>query len=524
MQRTKITESYSVSEQISLEDVDVLASEGVDLIICNRPDNEGEDQLNFAEVAARAAEKGIAAVHVPFVGGQMTANDVELFKKALVGAQNVHAYCRTGNRSSKIWEAAQTPSSTAAAADYDVVIVGAGSAGAATAASVKKRRPDLKICLIDPAEKHYYQPGWTLVGGGVFDVKTTEKSMASVIPAGTTWLKEAVASFEPEVNAVVLANGSRVTYKFLVVTPGLTLNWGAIEGLTETLGSNGVTSNYRFDLAPYTWELVKGLKKGKAVFTQPPMPIKCAGAPQKAMYLSCSHWFKENVLGNIEVQFRNAGAVLFGVAAYVPALEKYVEKYNIDLNFGNKLVKVDGPNKKAYFEVAGTDGKTETVETDFDMLHVCPPQCAPEFIRKSPLVDESGWVDVDPETLQHKKYANIWSLGDVVNTTNAKTMAAARKQAPVVAQNICDAYAGKGINAIYNGYGSCPLTVEHGKIVLAEFGYGGKLLPTFPEWFNDGTKPTRFGWILKERLLPPFYWYGMLKGYEWYVKPEMRKK
>ncbi len=265
-----------------------------------------------------------------------------------------------------------------------------------------------------------------------------------------------------------------------MVAAGLKLNWDEIEGLSDTLGRNGVTSNYRYDLAPYTWELVNNLKQGKAVFTQPPMPIKCAGAPQKAMYLSCDYWHKQNVLSGIDVQFRNAGGVLFGVPEYVPALEKYIEKYDAKLHFNNNLVKVDGPNKQAYFSVTTADGKKDIVKTDFDMLHVCPPQSAPDFIRNSALVDDSGWVCVDQETLQHKQFPNVWALGDVVNTPNAKTMAAARKQAPVVAQNICDALEGHPINAIYNGYGSCPLTVERGKIVLAEFGYGGKLLPTFP--------------------------------------------
>jgi sulfide:quinone oxidoreductase len=253
------------------------------------------------------------------------------------------------------------------------------------------------------------------------------------------------------------------------------------------------------------------------------MPIKCAGAPQKAMYLSCDHWFKTDKQKDLNVSFYNAGGVLFGVSEYVPALESYIKKYDIETHFSQNLIKVDGPNKRAYFATKDENGETTTVEAEFDMLHVCPPQCAPDFIRNSPLVDDAGWIDVDKETLQHKSFPNIWSLGDVANTPNAKTMAAARKQAPVVAQNISDAMQGLPVRAIYDGYGSCPLTVERGKIVLAEFGYGGKLLPTFPKWLNDGTKPTKAAWILKEDILPPFYWYGMLKGHEWFVKPKMRK-
>lgn len=546
MLRKQITDNYSVSEQISLDDVDALAESGVTLIICNRPDGEEEGQLPFADVAAYAKEKNIKAEHIPFAGGQMTAADVIAFQAAIKDADNIHAYCRTGNRSSQIWQAAQEASpadpstqdnkASSATADkaqpkednktttqYDVVVVGAGSAGISTAASLLKRKPGLKICLIDPAESHFYQPGWTLVGGGVFKAANTRRNMADVIPAHTKWLKEAVKTFLPNENKVVLENGQKIAYQYLVVAAGIKLNWDAIEGLSETLGRNGVTSNYRYDLAPYTWDLVKNLNGGKAVFTQPPMPIKCAGAPQKAMYLSCDHWLKNDKLKDINVSFYNAGAVLFGVADYVPALESYIQKYQVNTHFTHNLVKVDGPNKRAYFATTDKDGEKSIVETEFDMLHVCPPQTAPDFIRNSPLVDAAGWVDVDKKTLQHTQFKNIWSLGDVSNTPNAKTMAAARKQAPVVAQNIADAIDGNTIRAIYDGYGSCPLTVERGKIVLAEFGYGGKLLPTFPTWLNDGTKPTYLAWVLKEDLLPPFYWHGMLKGYEWFVKPTMRK-
>lgn len=536
MLRKQITDTYSVSEQINLDDINTLAESGVTLIICNRPDNEEAGQLAFADIAARAKEKNITAVHIPFAGGQMQPSDVETFKQVIKEADNIHAYCRTGNRSSQIWQAAQessskaqtstapkTQTSTAPSQQYDVVIVGAGSAGISTAASLLKRKPNIKMCLIDPADSHYYQPGWTLVGGGVFNAAKTRRNMADVIPNSSTWIQQSVSRFLPDENKLELDNGQHVSYRFLVVAAGIKLNWDAIEGLTDTLGHNGVTSNYRYDLAPYTWELVKNLKNGKAVFTQPPMPIKCAGAPQKAMYLSCDHWLKNDRQKDINTSFYNAGGVIFGVPAYVPALESYLKKYQVDTCYSHNLVKVDGPNKRAYFATKDKDGEQTIVETGFDMLHVCPPQCAPDFIRNSPLVDDAGWVNVDKETLQHIAFKNIWSLGDVSNTPNAKTMAAARKQAPVVAQNIADAIDGRPIKAIYNGYGSCPLTVERGKIVLAEFGYGGKLLPTFPNWVNNGTKPTYLAWLLKEEILPPFYWHGMLKGYEWFVKPEMRK-
>ncbi|GGD07593.1 NAD(P)/FAD-dependent oxidoreductase [Aquisalinus flavus] len=403
---------------------------------------------------------------------------------------------------------------------HDVIIIGGGAAGLSTAASLLSRRRSLDIVIVEPAPKHYYQPGWTLVGGGVFKPQETEREMKDLIPSGARWKKAAVTEFFPERNAIALDNGEELSYEALVVAPGLKLNWAGIAGLEDALGRNGVTSNYRYDLAPYTWELVQTVSSGRALFTQPPMPIKCAGAPQKAMYLSCDAWLKRGVLEDIDVEFHNAGGVLFGVQTYVPALMDYVEKYGIDLCFFDNLISVDGDRKVAAFE-RKRDDKIEIIERGFDMIHVCPPQTAPDFIARSPLANEAGWVDVDQHTMTHNKYANIFGLGDAASTPNAKTAAAARKQAPIVAVNTLQHLDGKDPRAMYDGYGSCPLTVERGKIVLAEFGYGGTLLPSFPSWLLDGTKATGSAWFLKERMLPPIYWKGMLKGKEWMVKPKL---
>lgn len=552
MELKKISAKTTVSPQISAQDVKSIAEAGYRAIICNRPDGEGADQPSFEEIQAAAKEAGIEARYVPVQSGMVKDEDVTAFGAALKVLQRpVLAYCRTGTRSATLWsfhESKKRPMSEILAATkaagydmngvarrianggktptdtgdahFEVVIVGAGAGGISVAASLKSRKPGLNVAIIDPADIHYYQPGWTMVGGGIFDPQTTAKTMGSLIPQGVHWIKSAVAAFEPKNNAVILDGCRVVKYDRLVVCPGLKLDWDKVEGLEDTLGRNGVTSNYRYDLAPYTWKLVQQMKEGRAIFTQPPMPIKCAGAPQKAMYLSGDAWFRRGVLKDIDIQFMNAGGVLFGVKDYVPALEEYVEKYDATLNFFHNLISVDGATKTATFQVAKPDTDPTEVTVEFDMMHVCPPQTAPDFVRVSPLSDAAGWVDVDQATLRHKEYENIWSLGDVMNAPNAKTAAAARKQAPTVADNIVADIAGRSAVAQYDGYGSCPLTVERGKIVLAEFGYGGALKPSFPAFLLDGTKPTRAAWFLKETLLPPVYWKAMLKGKEWMAKPE----
>lgn len=394
----------------------------------------------------------------------------------------------------------------------DIVVIGGGTAGIGFVASLLKRDPGLKITVIEPSTLHYYQPAWTLVGGGAFDAKDTARPMNKVMPRQANWIQAAVTGIDPGQRRLTLNDQRSVTYQNLIVCPGLRLAWEKIEGLQESLGQHGVTSNYSYQHAQYTWDQVQKLSGGKALFTQPPIPIKCAGAPQKALYLSCDHWLKRNVLSKVDVEFNLAGAALFGVPTFVPPLMKYIEKYNARLAFNSNLVKVDGPAKTAWFDVKDADGNVTRQAKTFDLLHVVPPQVAPDFIAQSPLADAAGWCEVNPHTLQHPRYHDVFALGDICGTTHAKTAAAVRKQVVVVAENLLALRKDLALPLKYDGYGSCPLTVEKGKVILAEFGYGGKLLPTFP---LDPTVPRRSAWWLKATLLPWFYWNGMLKGREW---------
>ena len=560
MEVKRISPFLSVSPQIYPAHVERLAAQGFKTFINNRPDNETDDQPLVEELSVEAAKHGIEFINIPVIPGELTEQNVKEFGDAMKRVTGpVLAYCRSGMRSTSLWalyEARHMGSDSiinfastlgydlswqkehldealahaagieepvhhhSEAKTYDVVVVGGGSAGIAAASSLLRRRPQLDIVVVEPRYKHFYQPGFTMVGGGIFAPTQPQTFTKKVMPSGVRWIEAAVASFEPEKNQVVLEDGSHLEYRQLVVAPGLKLDWDAVEGLRESLGKNGVTSNYRFDYAPYTWELVKKLRAGRAIFTQPHMPIKCAGAPQKAMYLSCDHWLRNKVLDNIDVSFCNAGGVLFGIDHYVPPLMEYVKKYNAELELFSNLVAVDGGAKKAWFDVSQPGEDTVREEMEFDMLHVCPPQTAPDFIINSALANEAGWVDVAQDTLRHNRYGNVFSLGDACSAPNAKTLAAARIQAPVVAENLIAVFDGKEPTAEYNGYGSCPLTVEKGKIVLAEFGYGGKLLPTFPEWLIKSDEPSKLAWFLKEKMLPTVYYQLMLKGREWLAKPD----
>ncbi|MDB5782086.1 MAG: pyridine nucleotide-disulfide oxidoreductase [Caballeronia mineralivorans] len=392
---------------------------------------------------------------------------------------------------------------------FSVVIVGAGAGGTSVAARLKRMSPTLDIAVIDPSEFHYYQPAWTLVGGGQYDSAKTRRPMRECLPHGVEFIPGRVTAFEPDQNVVVLEGDTRIGYKYLVVAAGIQLDWDAIEGLTDALGKNGVTSNYRFDLAPYTWQCVQQFKGGTALFTQPPMPIKCAGAPQKILYLAADYFRKHRIAADI--RFFTPGPSMFGVPFYAKALDRVMSDYQAKACFGQKLVRVDGPAKTAYFEIT-TDGVKSIQPIEFDLLHVVPPQSAPRFIRESPLADAGGWVEVDKATLRHTRFPNIFGIGDCTSTPNSKTAAAVKNQMPVVATNLMVALTGQGQTMTYDGYASCPLTTSAGKVMLAEFCYDGAVTPSFP---MDPRSPRKIYWWLKRSFLPYLYWNIVMKGKRW---------
>lgn len=394
---------------------------------------------------------------------------------------------------------------------YQVLIVGGGTAGLTVAARLRRQASPPSVGLIEPSDKHYYQPLWTLVGGGVFPKEVSERDEADYIPKGVTWIRDAVSAFDPDANTVTTAAGKIIGYDFLVIAPGIQIDWHKIPGLVETLGKNGVCSNYAYDQVAYTWECLQQLKTGHALFTQPATPIKCGGAPQKIMYLTADYLRRNGLSDAVEVSFFSPGKVVFGVSEFERTLKKIIDRYGITFNLRHELIEIRGAAKEAVFRVTDADENVTEVVRPFDMIHVTPPQSAPDFIKQSKLANDAGWVDVDKYTLQHNRYPNVFSLGDAAGTPNAKTGAAVRKQAPVLVRNLMRALATKivGLPAQYDGYASCPLVTGYGKLVLAEFDYNNKPAPSFP---IDTTKERRSMYLMKAYLLPQLYWNGMLKG------------
>lgn len=420
---------------------------------------------------------------------------------------------------------------------FQVLIIGGGTAGIMAAARLHKLDKRISIGIIEPADTHYYQPAWTLVGAGTFDFSKTARPMASVIPDGVTWIKDYAASFDPDNNKVDTKNSGTITYEYLIVAPGLVMEPSMIKGLPEALERGVVCSNYTDP--EHTWKLLQEFKGGNAIFTQPATPIKCGGAPQKIAYLAADYIRKKGLADKTNLMFATPGTVIFGVPVIRETLMKVIGRYNIKFHPYNTPVEIDADKKIVYFvdktpedhacfsqkEGCSFDehncfGATKTedgrVAVPFDFLHLAPPQAAPKFIRESALANEGGWLSVDKHTLQHTKYANIFGLGDVAGVPTAKTGAAVRKQVPVVLDNIQKMMKDGSIgNKSYDGYSSCPLVTGYGKMVLAEFDYDNNFTPD-PKLKQmlvfDSSKEHWRLWMLKKFGLPYLYWNKMLKG------------
>jgi sulfide:quinone oxidoreductase len=389
---------------------------------------------------------------------------------------------------------------------HQIVIVGGGTGGISVAARLARALRDPDICVVEPSDKHYYQPLWTLVGGGAADRASTERDMASLIPEGVSWLRDAVTAFDPAENKLVTRDGQVLEYDYLVVAPGIQINWGGIDGLQEALGHDGVCSNYSYDFVDTTWKAIQATRDGNAIFTYPNTPIKCGGAPQKIMWLAEHYFRKQGRREAINVVFASAGGRIFGVEKYRVALEKLVAERGVDTRFHHNLVALRGRSKEAVFENIRSG---ETVVLPYSMIHVTPPMGPPDFIRRSPLANDAGWVDVDKATTQHNTYKNVYSLGDASSLPTSKTGAAVRKEAPVLVANLLAQIAGKGPEAAYDGYTSCPLVTGYGRLILAEFDYDGNPVETFP---FDQAKERLSMYIMKKHLLPAMYWHGMMRG------------
>jgi sulfide:quinone oxidoreductase len=392
---------------------------------------------------------------------------------------------------------------------HQIVVVGGGSGGLTAAAQLCRKLDGPDVAIVEPSDTHDYQPMWTLVGAGVVGKEKARRSERDAIPSKATWIHDAVTEFDPANNQVVLRDGGRLGYDFLIVAVGLQLNWSAIKGMSvDLLGREGVCSNYLYEGCEGTWRTLQAFDGGTALFTNPPPPIKCAGAPQKIMYLADDHFRKRGVRDRSRIVFASGTPGIFSVKEFAKTLNQVIERKGIETMFKQNLVEIRPDAHEAVFR--STEGSEETVVA-YDMIHVTPPQGPPDVVKASPLADDAGWVNVDKYTLQHPDFPNVFSLGDASSLPTSKTGVAIRKEAPVLVNNLLATMRGDSGSSLkrYDGYAACPLTTGYGKLVLAEFDYDLKPAPSFP---FDTTKERWSMYQLKRYGLPALYWRAMLKG------------
>jgi sulfide:quinone oxidoreductase len=412
---------------------------------------------------------------------------------------------------------------------YEFVVIGGGTGGIMSASQIIVKKISNDVAVIDPSDTHFYQPAWTLVGAGTYNYEATKKPMKDLIPKGVTWVKDFVATINPQNNEVVTSSGEIITYKFLIVSPGVTNDFDKVPGLKDALEdeNSGVSSVYTDPKK--TWRDIQQFKGGVALFTQPNTPIKCGGAPQKIMYLAESAFNKRGVREKSDVIFASPGGVIFGIPQIKETLMKVVNRKGIHLRFGHQLESIDYKNKIAWYKLGDNQGEHGTLNAKiikengrigipYDLLHTAPPATAPQFLKDAGLCNDEGWLNVDKFTLQHKGFKNIFGIGDAAALPTAKTGAAIRKQVPVMLQNILAIKTGKNeLPSKYDGYSSCPLVTDYGKMVLAEFDYDGNFTPDPKlKWMFvfDSSKESWILWLLKKFGLPYIYWNKMMKGKE----------
>ncbi|KIW89304.1 uncharacterized protein Z519_10157 [Cladophialophora bantiana CBS 173.52] len=403
--------------------------------------------------------------------------------------------------------------------NHKVVVVGGGSAGLAVSHQLlrtgKFARND--IAVVDPAQWHHYQPGWTLVGGGLKTKEELRKPLESLIDPKLKFYNEGVTTFSPKENLLMLNNGDSLNYEQLVVVPGIKVNFDSIKGLPEALADPNslVSSIYGYNTCDKVFHTVTSLRKGTAIFTQPAGVVKCAGAPQKIMWLALDYWKRAGLydISNrekspVQINFATALPGMFGVPKYSAKLNELRIERGVEGLFQHDLIAVEG-NTATFARL----DKKDQVKMHFDLLHVVPKMGPHEFVKKSDLANEAGFVDVDETTTRHTKYANVWSVGDASSLPTSKTAAAITAQAPVLVENLMQSLEGKEPTASYNGYTSCPLLTEYGKVMLAEFKYGGEPHETFGRLLGvDQATPRRAFYHLKKDFFPWVYYKSMVKG------------
>jgi len=407
------------------------------------------------------------------------------------------------------------PASAQTRSSAHVVIIGGGAAGTSMAARLLRLVDGLKVTILGEAGQHIYQPGLTLVAAGVWGAGQVVEAQSRWIPRGAEWIAHNAAEIDPVAKVVVTEDGKRIGYDFLVVAPGLELNFGAIEGFDpSSIGTNGIGCVYagpEAALGTHRMMAAFAEKGGDALMTLAHTPIKCAGAPLKMTFILDDRLRRAGARGKAKLRFHSPSGAVFGVPVVNQRVLGQWKERDIGVELGQRLKAVDAGRRRATFTTREGDR-----EVPFDFLHVVPPMWAPKVVRDSALairegaLAEGGWLEVDKDTLRHRRFPEVFGCGDVNGTPRGKTAATVKKGGIVAAANLAAVIAGREPALRFDGYTSCPMVTSLGRAMLIEFDYEGRLTPTLPG--VDPLAESWFAWFLEERMLKPAY-FAMLKGW-----------
>jgi len=429
----------------------------------------------------------------------------------------------------------------ASSAKGKIVVVGGGAGGIMATVRLNSALSNPDITIIAPNETHIYQPGQVFVAAGEMTTEDLLKKNKDFIPSDVKWIKDEVKSFDPDNNKLMTRSGEEISYDYLVVATGLQYHYEWIKGLSvEDIGTNGISSVYlnnpeegtaKGGSITQTWfnNLHKASKDGsnpKVICTQPATAIKCGGAPQKILYLS-NDFLKRDGL-SADFTFATNGSKLFGVPSVNKTLVEEVQPYygNITNKFKHNLVEIDVKGKVATFEHKYEEKgeydedleeydmikKTELVKMSYDFIHIVPPMAGVDAVADSKLSWQrgsgKGWLEVDQDTLQHRRYKNVFGIGDICGVPKGKTGGSARHHGPIMVSNLISAMENKELKEKFDGYTVCPLKTRYGKIIMAEFDYDGEA-PSFP---LDVGEERWVWWAFDLYMLKSMYWYLMMRG------------
>ena len=388
---------------------------------------------------------------------------------------------------------------------HDILVIGGGNAGISLAARLLRNGAE-QVSLVEGQEVHRYRPLLNYVGASEATMDRLERPMAGVIPTGCSWIRDEVVQVDAAASQVRTRGGRTLQYGTLVVCPGMVEDWAATPGLREAYDEGWAGSTFVPSSASQLWPTLRDAR-GTVVFTVPPEPSPCGSTALKPLFMAVDHWRRAGALDDLRTVLVLPRSVVTGLRAADERLDRLLDSAGVEVVREAQVERVDTRTR----QVTLTTPSGAISLDDVTYAHVVPHYRAPEWVADSGLSDGSpaGVVDIDPETLRHRRHPTVWSIGDAAAVATPPSGGALRKQVDVLAHNI-QAVATGGDLRRYDGYTVMPITVSRRSLMLVEVDRDEQSVPSVP--LVDLTKPRRSTWWFDRYCLPVTYYRRILRG------------